>query len=225
LPRDFAAIVRAFGLELPPDVMADAAVLAFTIECVDRRLDSIPDPMARQRFALVVEERLASLRDDAVELPAEAREWLDRLADVLARRKIRDEFLPLVRDIFANCEAMRTARSGADYARCAGAEGRLMVEMLLAVLGPHATPEFAGFMRRLAVPAELVDKFRDARRDFDAGEMAIAPGMVLRLRLIWSIARDLPALAARCIARRGLASWGARSLWLELRSGPGAVTR
>ena len=98
-----------------------------------------------------------------------------------------------------------------------------MVEMLVVVLGPHATGEFASFMRRLAVPAELVDKLRDATLDFNAGELHIRPGWLFRARLLWDVVRRLPPLGACCLRRIGLAAWGARSLWIELRATPRAV--
>jgi hypothetical protein len=80
-----------------------------------------------------------------------------------------------------------------------------MVELLLLILADVSTPSFADFMRRLAGPANLGDKLRDARRDYQCGEIAIRPTWRFRARLACEMVLGYCALAAFVSATRD--SW------------------
>ncbi len=91
-----------------------------------------------------------------------------------------------------------------------------MVELLLLILADVSTPSFGGFMRHLGGPANLVDKLRDAHRDYQCGEIAIRPTLVFRARLLCEAARRILGLVCRYARNWRLASWGMRSLFAEL---------
>ena len=217
LPRDLRELARGFNLDLPLDCQQDAAILVFAIECVDRILDSLPDPVERAQFAadvLAVLERKTSTPNNP--LAPEVRERLSQLHEVIHRRDISGSFCRITRRILRNSEQMRTTRRSVFYIEAALAEGRWMVELLLLILGDAVTPRFREFMRQVAGPANLGDKLRDARQDFTLGELAIKPGFMLHLRLGCGMLWRIMALALRFCAYRRVLTWGLKSLYHEL---------
>ena len=101
------------------------------------------------------------------------------------------------------------------FAQWAAREGALMVELLLLLIGEWTTPQFDSFMRRLAGPANLIDKLRDSGIDFQHGEIAIAPTpmfqLILRIHLLWRIVCLLPF----CLRNWRLIRWGAKAMLSE----------
>ena len=73
--------------------------------------------------------------------------------------------------------------------------------------GFEATP-FARFFRALSEVANLVDKLHDVRGDRSRGEIAVAPGLALHLRLLAAFAVRLPALLRLSLRPLQLISWG-----------------
>ncbi len=195
LPRDLAALAHSFGITLPPQLQRDAAVLAFCIECADRLLDAIPETGGRGKFSIDVLSRLRAERISNADITPELIGWLARLKDVAERHHVHAEFCEIIRELLRNSEQMRLTQSGARFVDCAVKEGRLMVDLLLLILADVSTPSFANFMHRLAGPANLADKLRDARRDFQRGEIAVRP-FKIPFALRAALAGDLPILDA-----------------------------
>src|SRR5258708_8369716 len=202
LPHDLAELARGFRIELPPEHRRDAAVLVFSIECVDRVLDSLPEADDRRQFSAAV---MALLKGETVANHAvyssEIRQWLAALREIIQRRLITVEFCRVTSALLANCEEIRHTRNPAAFVEGAAREGRLMVELLLLILGNVATPKFTEFMRGVGEPANLGDKLRDARRDFSAGELAIKPGLIFHARLAFEMFRRVFSLAFRFSGR------------------------
>jgi hypothetical protein len=217
LPGDLAELARGFQINLPREHHRDAAVLVFSIECVDRVLDSLSEADERKRFSAAV---IALLKGEAVleivVFSSEIRQWLDALRKIIQRRQIRPEFCRVTGALLANCEEMRRTRNPAAFVDGAAREGRLMVELLLLILGDVATPNFTEFMREVGEPANLGDKLRDARRDFSAGELAIRPGLKFHARLAYEMFRRVLSLAFRFSGRGRVLAWGLKSLFVEL---------
>ena len=216
LPRDLAALTRSFGIVLPPQLQRDAAVLAFSIECTDRLLDAIPEAGGRGKFSIDVLSRLRAERISNPDVTPELIGWLARLKDVAERHHVHAEFCEIIRELLCNSEQMRITRSGARFVDCAVKEGRLMVELLLLILADVSTASFANFMHRLAGAANLADKLRDARRDFQRGEIAVRPTVSFRARLTCEMVRRTIRLVRVSAANRRLTAWGVRSLFTEL---------
>jgi len=217
LPQDLAELARGFRVELPQEHCRDAAVLVFSIECVDRVLDSLPETGERRQFSMAVIALLkgGTVSNDAI-LSLEIQQWLARLREIIQRRKITLEFCRVTRALLANCEEMRHTRNATSYVDGAAREGRLMVELLLLILGDVATPKFTEFMREVGEPANLGDKLRDARRDFSAGELAINPGLKFHARLAYEMFRRVLPVAFRFSGRGRVLVWGLKSLFVEL---------
>jgi hypothetical protein len=215
LPDDLAALTRGFGIDLPPLLRADAAVLAFSIECADRLLDAIPQAARRERFS---HDILACLRGEVFsneDLTAELAGWLSQLKEVAQRHGVEDQFHSIVHALLKNSERMRTTRSEERFVVYALKEGHLMVELLLLILRGRVTEEFGLFMRQLAAPANLGDKLRDARGDFRRGEMAFRPSLFFRARLVCEICwRSIRLLRFPAMNWR-LLYWGIQSIFTE----------
>ena len=218
LPKDLRILTRCFGIALPAQARHDATVLIFSIECLDRHLDVIPGREGRARFSAAV---LASLNGEARStdcggLPPELRGWLTRLEEVAARCKASRRFCLIAADLLSNSETMRTTRDSECYIGCAVREGGWIVELLLLVIGRNTTPGFDQFMRRLAGPANLVDKLRDAKVDYAHGEIGIRPTVWFRWRLSCAMLRRTLLLARFCMGNATLLRWGIQSVWTEL---------
>jgi hypothetical protein len=215
LSDELIALTRSFRIQLPPQIHHDAAVLSLTIECADRLLDAITEPDRRARFSadLISCWRGETFCDE--DLTPELADWLARLKDVAERHGATGRFQTIIRRLLENSERMRTTRSPGRFISCATREGRLMVELLLLVLGDHSTPQFNSFMRQLAGAANLGDKLRDARRDFERGEIAVRPTLLFRARLAGELIGRTLGLARVWAGNGRLAAWGFRSLFTE----------
>jgi hypothetical protein len=216
LARDLAALTRCFGIALPAPLARDAATLAFTIECTDRLLDRMPDGKCRAAFGLAVLSSLRGTRFFNRNVTPELSEWLARLKEVAERHCVHAEFCKIVRALLDNSEQMRTTRDCDRFVGCAVREGRLMVELLLIILAKVSTTAFDDFMRHLAGPANLADKFRDAPRDYRVGELAIRPSLTFRARLLYETAWRTLRLVRHHAGNWRLARWGIQSLFIEL---------
>ena len=216
LPRELNALARGFDLALPPQLQHDAAVLALAIECTDRYLDPIPQAERRAQFGAEV---LACLRGESSvqgNLAPELTAWLVQLKEVAKRHRASAEFRDIVSLLFRNSERMRRTRSHTRFVVCALREGRLMVELLLLVLAKASTPQFNSFMRQLSGPANLIDKLRDAGRDFRRGEIALKPTLRFRACLASEIFGRTAQLVGVSLVHLRLVQWGMQSLFREL---------
>jgi len=216
LPRDLAALTRSFGIILPTQLEREAAVLAFTIECADRLLDAISEPAGRARLGGDILSCLQSDTDSGNELTPELAGWLARLREVAERHRVKEQFRKIVSKLLTNSERMRTTRNRIRFLAGALREGRLMVDLLLLILGDYSTPQFSTFMRRLSGPANLGDKLRDARCDFQRGEMAVKPNLLFRSWLGYELARRTLGLVYSSVTNWRLVVWGTHSLFTEL---------
>jgi len=218
LPGDLVALARSFGIELPDQYLRDAVVLTFSIECLDRLLDAIEASGERARFSAGVMDYLQGRRPGGVcYFTEELFGWLSRLREVVERHQIAQRFYQIVDELLDNSEQMRTERTATGFVNCALREGRLMVELLLLIIGEFTTTRFNDFIRRLSEPANLIDKLRDARRDYAAGELALKPGLWFRLCLSCEMFRRVFCLARFCVGNRRLLAWGFRSLVAEVK--------
>jgi hypothetical protein len=216
LPRDLAALTRSFGIVLPPQLERDAAALAFAIECADRLLDAIPEPDGRARLGRDILLCLQGEMESGNELTPELAGWLARLCEIAERHRVREQFRRIISRLLTNSERMRTTRHRIRFLAGALREGRLMVELLLLILGDVSTPQFNAFMRRLSGAANLGDKLRDARCDFQRGEMAVKPNLLFRAWLSYELARRTLGLVYSSVTNWRLVMWGTQSLFTEL---------
>lgn len=216
LPGDLAVLTGSFGITLPPQLQRDAAALAFSIECTDRLLDAIPQAQRRARFSSAVVSCLRGEKFSNEDLTPELAGWLARLKEISERRRVRDRFGEIVRELLRNCERMRTTRGHHQFVDCAVQEGRWMVELLLLILEDFSTPQFDSFMRQLSGPANLADKLRDARGDFRRGEIAVRPTLSFRARLIYEMFWRTLRLVRISVVNWRLTAWGAQALFTEL---------
>jgi hypothetical protein len=216
LPRDLAALARSFGIVLPRGVQQDAAALVFAIECADRFLDVIPEATRRARFSASILSCLRGGEVSADDIPPELAGRLADLREVARRDRIDAPFLKIIRELLNNSERMRLTRNATRYVACAIREGGLMVELLLLVLAGNSTPAFAAFMRQVSAPANLGDKLRDARRDFERGEIAVPPTWSFHGRLTYELFRRTIRLGRAHVRNWRVAAWGIQSLFAEL---------
>lgn len=142
--------------------------------------------------------------------------WLARLKEVAQRHHVHVQFCEIIRELLCNSEQMRTTQSDARFVDCAVNEGQLMVELLLLILADVSTPSFADFMRCFAGPANLGDKLRDARRDYQCGEITIRPTWKFRARLACEMFLRVLRLGPHCACNARLLTWGIRSAFAEL---------
>ena len=218
LPGELAALTGSFGVHLSEQTHRDAAVLALAIECIDRSLDSISTRSGRAEFsqALTACLQAAHALNRMPLFSIELFGWMKRLKEMIERRRISDSFCEISNALLRNSEVMRTTRKTTCFVECALAEGALMVELLLLIVGKQTNPQFDAFMRRLGGPANLIDKFRDARLDYARGELAIKPGARFHLRLACEIFGRIPGLAFLCRTNVRLLFWGLKSLLVEI---------
>ncbi|HEX3344184.1 MAG TPA: hypothetical protein VHS09_06400, partial [Polyangiaceae bacterium] len=133
-----------------------------------------------------------------------------------------DVFIAQLARFFARSEILRQTTSGAEFVRCVLDEAACAAEMTLLVL--PVTPRFSRFFRVLAEVANLVDKLHDVAGDWLRGEVAVRPGLALRLRLLVSFASRLPALLFFARRRLRLLAWGAKYVLPPGRGGRGRRT-
>ncbi len=216
LLSDLSILTRSFGIHLSHASQSDAAALTFCIECADRVLDATSDSTSRRELAeRIVGMLLGNFEDRANLHPELARRltWLETTARAYG---VHSQVCEIVAQLLRNAECMRSTRHISEFANCAVLEGRLMVELLLLLIGQWTTGEFDQFMRRLAAPANLIDKLRDARRDFRRGEIAIKPTAIFRSFLSWQMSWRILRLAPFCFCNWRLALWGLRALCTEV---------
>jgi hypothetical protein len=207
LADELPALARQFGCALPSDVAADVRAFTLALECIDRVLDDIADASARAALSRAVVDGLDGAID-AVAVGDELRAHLERLAALLARRRLLPSFRRLGARALANTERIRTTTSAREFIACVRLEGRLTVELTLLVAGPHLDGDCARFLRGVAELCNLYDKLKDARGDFRRGEMALAPSARLHARLLGALLRSVPTAARLHPNFGGFVRWG-----------------
>jgi hypothetical protein len=213
------AIAAAFQVRLSRQSVHDATVLAWAVECIDRTLDALPAEEERRSLAGAILKHLEQGPAAGEAMSFELTGWLDRLAETMRRLEIEEPFLRVSGVLLANCERMRSTPKAGCFIECALTEGRLLVELLLLILQGSTTPQFDGFFRRLAGPANLVDKLVDARRDYKHGELGFRPGLFFYARLTGALFKRLLPLVPAVALRPRLCCWGVRSMAVHWRSG------
>jgi hypothetical protein len=143
---------------------------------------SVVDVLARGEEPNVLEDELA-------------RATLD-VRDVAVQRGVLDRMIRIVRKEVATSETLRLTDDPQVYVGAVLREGRLTAALALLIADRGCGRAFRRFFFRLAGPANVVDKLRDARADRARGEIRIEPGLRLHARLVLSIAVRLPALLA-----------------------------
>jgi len=203
----FPELAGWFGCTLPPDAHRDLLDFTLALECVDRHVDATPEPTAR----LALER--AILARELTALPDELARRVERLHRIAppalwttAARALR------------NAERIRTARDAREYVRCVEEEGRLLVDMLLALVGQWCSPALIGFLRGVAELANLADKLIDAHGDYARGELALRPGLALHARLAFAFLGRLPAALRTHPSARRFVRWGLGYLVTMIRS-------
>jgi hypothetical protein len=216
LCRDLGVLSRSFGIILPAQLEGDAAALTFSIECADRLLDAIPHADGRARLSAAILSFWQNDDSSNDELTPELVTWLGRLREIAERHAVTDAYHEIIRELLRNSECMRMMQSHREFVACVILEGRLMVELLLLVLAKSSTSRFDSFMRQLSEPANLLDKLRDARRDFARGEIAAKPTLTFRARLMWEMAWRAARLACLAALNWRVLRWAVESLFNEL---------
>src|SRR5204863_1183186 len=88
LAADLPLLAAAFAIRLPPRVVRDAAVLAYSMECIDRLLDDLPQSRRRWEFSAAVIRFLTrdTLETQNPDFAPELAGWLVRLRSVVDRQ-------------------------------------------------------------------------------------------------------------------------------------------
>ncbi len=196
LAERFSELGAVFGCAIPAHVSRELVDFTLALECIDRELDARPERAHRRELADAV---LAGTIDQPSELACHVARLHELAPPALwaaARRAL------------VNSERMRATRDVRDYIACIEEEGRLTVEMLLAIVGPWCSPALQRFLRRVAELANLVDKLVDARADFRRGELAIAPGLALHVHLAAAALARVPGALAAHPSWPRFAAWG-----------------
>ena len=212
LAHDFRALAEPFDLTVDESLERDLVLVAASFEAIDRYVDATRDGLERVRLGDAI---LSALREATPgDLPR------GDLAATLAAIRARlvtlgalDAFVTHLARFFVRSEALRRTVSAGEFIRCVLDEARCAAEMTLLVVSARrmvGTTRFFRFFRVLSEIANLVDKLHDVRGDWERGEMAVRPGMGLRVRLLAAFAIHLPLLLF--LARRPwkLIAWGAR---------------
>lgn len=205
LAGELSVIAADFGHTVDASLRHDIARLAATMECIDRHVDDAADDRARRALWADIVALLIRGDEDggdgvgsdtgAFVDPELARSVLD-VREVATRRGVLPRMVRLVREEIATSEAMRQAVRSGDYVAAVLREGHLTAGLALLVVGPACGRPFRRFFYRLGGPANLVDKLLDARADHSRGELRLAPGLGLYVRLAASIAVRTPMLLA-----------------------------
>jgi hypothetical protein len=196
LVERFPALGATFGCTLPAHVLYDLRDFTLALECIDRELDARPEREQRVELGEMI---LAG----AVDSPPELARHVARLHELAS-----PALWSAARRALTNSERMRATRDVREYVACIEEEGRLTVEMMLAIIGPWSTPALARFLRSVAELANLVDKLVDARDDFRSGELAIAPGVAVHARLAAAALARLPGAIVTHPSALRFAAWG-----------------
>lgn len=210
LAADLPLLAAGFGIRLPSHIVQDAAVLAFSMECIDRLLDDLSQSQRRRDFSAAVMAFLTreDLEAQNPDFTAELVGWLRCLRAMVERHGVAGPFYQAAREIFINTEVMRSTTNVGCYVACVIREGQLTVELLLLLVGSWCSVGFQDFFRALAGAGNLVDKIRDVRADYRRGELAIPPGLWFRLRLWLKLLRQLPRIARRMPSPVRFLRWG-----------------
>lgn len=208
LARDLAWIAADFGVALDGAAQARVVGLAVCFEAIDRHLDETGEDAARARLSESLVRGVGG-RGDAP-LPAPVEPHAAWLRDALGAE--RPAFARALSRFFACTEALRRSTRAEEFVRCVREEARCAAEMIVAIAAPLGAPRFARFLGRLAVVANLVDKLKDVRGDAARGEVRIAPGPWLHLRMLAELALRAPALVLFAPRPVRLAWWGARHM-------------
>jgi hypothetical protein len=195
LAERFPELGAVFGCAIPANVSRELVDFTLALECIDRELDA-RDSLHRSELGDAV------LAGTVVDPPELARH-VARLHELAP-----PALWAAARRALANSERMRATHSIRDYIACIEEEGRLTVEMLLAIVGPWCSPELQRFLHRVAELANLVDKLVDARADFRRGELAIAPGLALHAHLVAALLARVPGALAAHPSWPRFAAWG-----------------
>jgi len=209
LAEDLPRLAEAFGCPLTARACGDLMVFTLALECIDRELDAIGDAAERARFGARL---LAALDGEGARFGDELDGHLEALEPVLRRIGAGERFLALGAAALDNTERMRTTRDAGEFLLCVRREGVYTVELALLFVEAELSAACCAFLRSVAEMGNLVDKLKDARGDFQRGEMAVAPGVVLHARLVGLILRRVPAAAALHPSLSGFVRWGASYL-------------
>lgn len=207
------ALSAVFGFTLSSSSERNAALLVAAVECVDRFLDQLALPAERAALAARVE---AAFESDPPLIDPDADEIACRLAELreLANRSaIPPRFRALTVEVLRNAESMRTTPRVKSLVNHAVREGQMLVELLLLVLTEPVPHGMTAFLRAVAGPANLWDKFLDAPRDHHCGELACRPVRICQAGLLAAFSWQAVPLAAWVLYRPGLAFWGLQGLW------------
>ncbi len=210
LAHDFRALAAPFDLAVDESFERDLVLVAAAFEAIDRHVDATPGSLDRARLCTAI---LNGLREaPAGDLRSDLAATLTGLRVRLIALAALDAFVAHLARFFVRSEAMRGTTDAGEFVRCVLDEARCAAEMtLLVVSARHAgATRFFRFFRVLSEIANLVDKLHDVRGDWSRGEMALRPGIGLRMRLLAAFATRLPTLLL--LARRPweLVEWGAR---------------
>jgi hypothetical protein len=207
LARDFRALAAPFGVIVDDARQADLVLLGAAFETADRHVDATADAGERGRLCEAIVRALEEGRDDP-RVAGDLRPVLAALRGRLVALGALARFLPHLAWFFVRTEALRRAPTSAGYLRCALDEARAAAEMTLLVLHAAGTPRFARFFRVLSEVANLTDKLHDVTGDHARGEIAVHPGLWLRLRLLAAFVRRALTLLVLAPRPLHLVAWG-----------------
>jgi len=181
LANEFALLATEFGHGIDRAHRRDIARLASAIEHIDRFVDEVPGEA--ERLALW-EDILRVLDGEDAALPdALARATRD-LRTLGEERDVCDRIRRIVAKEVPTSETIRNTTSKRLFVRAVLREGRLTAALALVVAGRACGGPFRKFFFRLAGPANLVDKILDVRYDYERGEVALSPSILLHARLV-----------------------------------------
>lgn len=218
LAQDMRMLVRLFDFELPQDTWSDVDVYTRAIDCFDRVIDGIDDDNTRKHAGslliecLLIDDTLFSSSAVSKKVEQEMNEKLSALRRILRRREVTVAFCEKMKEALSCSEALRDVDTLRRYVFLSNKEGALASELLVILLGNEAPPSFQNFLVAVGGPANVLDNFRDARRDFQEGVLPLRPGVRLHLRLAASFMRHGLRALRRTPAPLRLARWGLSEL-------------
>jgi hypothetical protein len=211
LARDFRTLAAPFDLRIDDALERDLVLVVTAFEVTDRHVDSTEDASLRADLCAAILRVLEEGTDDA-RVEGDLPPALAALRAHLRPLGALHRFVEHLARFFIRTETLRRTRSSAEFLRCVVDEAREAAHMTLLAVPAVALPRFARFFRVLSEIANLVDKLHDVRGDHARGEIAVRPGIGLRLRLLAAFVRRIPTLLALAPRPLRLVAWGMRYL-------------
>lgn len=175
--------VKGFGFEMSEQQSQDICLLTFTVAKLDDAFDTCSEALLRREM---VQEILDAIAGRSKQITGDPQfVWvLSRFCEMVERRKLREVYEGIAREIFACGERKRHCLDPQEFLYLLRREAELTTEFMLQVLHQHP-PEFRSFAIDFCHSTNLLDDLMDMRGDHEDGSQALAPSLGLYTRLAW----------------------------------------